>query len=380
MLRRCLIAIALTVASWAHADTGHDEDDAYRVGQTIRTFKPDAPREWRGAQTNALVTRIWYPVDRGTQVVAHDIGPPGHPIFRGHPAADNAPLATNQTRYPLLLLSHGTAGSADELDWLASALASHGYIVAGVNHPGNNALEPLTREGFVLWWERATDLSEALDALLADATFGTHIDPDRVGAVGFSLGGYTVLELAGARTDLQAFESYCRGPAADSTCHPPPTKNQAVRSEPLSAGALASLKRSGASYRDPRVKAVFALAPALGKALDEQSLTRIAIPVRLIAGTADTTAPPPANILHIARFLPHASVSMVEGAKHETFLDTCMAAAVDTHPALCKDAPGVNRDAAHTLAIDAAIAFFQSSLIDRKSAITPHAARASESP
>ncbi|GLU33354.1 peptidase [Trinickia caryophylli] len=380
MLRRCLIAIALTAASWAHADTGRHADDAYRVGQTVRTFKPDAPREWRGAQTNALVTRIWYPADSTTPVVAHDIGPPGHPIFRGHPAADNAAVATNRARYPLLLLSHGTAGSADELDWLAAALASRGYIVAGVNHPGNNALEPLTREGFVLWWERATDLSEALDGMLADPTFGKRIDPERIGAVGFSLGGYTILELAGARTDLQAFESYCRGPAADSTCHPPAAKNEPVRAEPLSAGAVASLKRSGASYRDPRVKAVFALAPALGKALDEQSLARIAIPIRLVAGTADTTAPPPANILHIAQFLPHARVSMIEGARHETFLDTCVATAVSTHAALCKEAPGVDRDAAHTLAIDAAVDFFQSSLIDRKGTTAPLAARSSESP
>jgi hypothetical protein len=30
-------------------------------------------------------------------------------------------------------------------------LAAAGYVVAGVNHPGNNALEPMTMEGFVLW-------------------------------------------------------------------------------------------------------------------------------------------------------------------------------------------------------------------------------------
>lgn len=362
MLRRCFAALALAAASWTHADPAPSPHDAYQVGEAVRTFHPATTREWRGAQQQALVTRIWYPVARAAQAVPHDIGPPGHPLFRGHPAIDNAPVAVTQTAYPLLVFSHGTGGSADELDWLASALAAHGYIVAGVNHPGNNTLAPLTREGFVLWWERATDLSEVIDAMLADQTFGPHIDPQRIGAAGFSLGGYTVLELAGARTDLQAFEAYCHSPAADSNCHPPAANNASAVAAPLSAGAIASMKRSGASYRDPRVKAVFAMAPAIGRALDEQSLTRIDIPLRLIAGTADTIAPPPSNILHIAQFLPHARVKMIDGATHYTFLDTCLPAAMSTLAVVCKEAPGVDRHAIHAIAIGEARDFFDSSL------------------
>jgi len=100
-----------------------------------------------------------------------------------------------------VLLSHGTGGSAVQMAWLGMELARHGYIAVAVNHPGNNATEPYTAEGFALWWERATDLSEVLDGMLADATFGARIDARRVGAAGFSMGGYTVLELAGARNE-----------------------------------------------------------------------------------------------------------------------------------------------------------------------------------
>lgn len=70
--------------------------------------------------------------------------------FRGHPVAIDAPLSRRRAKYPLLLLSHGTGGSADSLDWLGAALAAAGYVVAGANHPGNNVLELLTREGFVM--------------------------------------------------------------------------------------------------------------------------------------------------------------------------------------------------------------------------------------
>ena len=59
--------------------------------------------------------------------------------------------------FPLIVLSHGTGDSAQIMAWLACALASRGYIVAAVHHPGNNALEKYTAEGFLIWWERARD-------------------------------------------------------------------------------------------------------------------------------------------------------------------------------------------------------------------------------
>lgn len=378
MLCRPLVVIALGAlfCAAAQADTG--SNDGYQIGETTREFAPAAPREWRGAQKQTLSTRIWYPVDRSAGVVANDIGPPGHAVFIGHPTAGNAPLSNARPAYPVLVISHGTGGTAEELDWIASSLAAHGYIVAGVNHPGNNAFGPLTREGFVLWWERATDLSEVLDGMLADPTFGAHIDRHKIGAVGFSLGGYTVLELAGARTDLQGFEAYCHSPAADSNCHPPAEKTGAGAGAsapaPLPAAAVASLKRSGASYRDPRIKAVLAMAPALGKALDPQSLTHVDIPIRLIAGTADTTAPPPGNILHVAQFLPRAQVSMIDGATHNTFLDSCLPAAMKTLANICQEAPGVDRNAIHMQVSQQAVDFFQSIFFADGAALRPPAA------
>ena len=75
--------------------------------------------------------------------------------------------------------------------WLGRALASKGYIAAAVNHPGNNALEEYTAEGFLIWWERARDLTSVIDMLVGDSQFGRLIDRSRIGAAGFSLGGYT---------------------------------------------------------------------------------------------------------------------------------------------------------------------------------------------
>ncbi|HZZ11358.1 MAG TPA: alpha/beta hydrolase [Paraburkholderia sp.] len=358
--------VACVLACCASAAVAADES-GWHVGETVRVFHPAVARHWRGAQTQALVTRVWYPVDQTIAEAPHEIGAPGHPEFLGHPRASNAPLSIAQTTYPLLVLSHGTGGSADSLDWLGSALAAAGYIVAGVNHPGNNATEPTTRDGFMLWWERATDASEVIDGVLADPVLGPHVNRERIGAVGFSLGGYTVLELAGARTNLHAFESFCTSPAADAICHPPemarlPAGTPAATLGSLSPETKASRSRAGASYRDARVKAVFAIAPALGEAFDSTSFADVDIPVSLLAGSDDETAPVNTNIRRIAALLPKADVAILPGAAHYTFLDTCLPERVARLATICSDNPGVDRDAVHAQATGLARDFFAATL------------------
>lgn len=364
MLQRRLAASILLAGLWIGTALA-DSPASYHVGETQRVYHPEIARNWRGAQTEALVTRIWYPVDPSVPAMAHDIGPPGHAIFQSHPAAVDAPLSAAQARYPLLLLSHGTGGSADSLDWLGAGLAAAGYVVAGVNHPGNNALEPMTLEGFVLWWERALDMSEVLDGVLADPTLGPHIAHDRIGAVGFSAGGYTVLELAGARTSLQAFKDFCASPAADPNCQPPEMSRIKAGGSTLSAPSpemAASMSRSGASYRDERIKAVFAIAPGIGQAFDANSFADVQIPVAMVAGSADPIAPVKTNIEHIAGFLPRASVTLLPGAGHYTFLDICVAAMAESLAQVCKDSAGVDRAVIHARTIDLAIGFFAETL------------------
>jgi predicted dienelactone hydrolase len=226
-------------------------------------------------------------------------------------------------------------------------------------------MEPLTRDGFMLWWERATDVSEVLDGVLADAALGAHIDTDRIGAVGFSLGGYTVLELTGARTNLPAFQRFCQSPDADAICHPPEMRrvqDDTQATDTPSADTTASLARAGASYRDARIKAIFAIAPALGEAFDQASFADVRIPVSLLAGSDDSIAPVQTNIRRIAGLLPAASVELLPGAGHYTFLDTCLPPLVERLATICKDNPGVDRDAVHARAIRRALDFFAAKL------------------
>lgn len=360
--------VAMSGSGTAYADASNPPAP-WHVGEARRVIVPPVARNWRGAKTERLVTTIWYPVDPGVPETPHDIGPPDNPLFIGHPLAQASAPSTAQARYPLILLSHGTGGTANDLDWLAAALAAHGYIVAGVNHPGNNALEPLTREGFLLWWERATDVSEVLDALVADPVFGPRIDTARIGALGFSLGGYTVLELAGARTRLAAFEAFCGSPDADAICRPPEAKRLAGDLNPNAAFTPAmteSMAHAGDSYRDARIDAVFAIAPALGEAFDASSFAGVEIPVALAAGSADTTVPLATNVERIAGFLPQANVLMLPGATHYTFMDVCVPANVERRASLCKDEPDVNREAVHEATAARVLTFFDAALTPKQ--------------
>jgi predicted dienelactone hydrolase len=333
------------------------------VGAITRQFVPTGTYNWRGARTQALVTTIWYPASADTQMLDHYVGPPTAPLFRLGRWADDGTLAVG--RFPLVVLSHGTGGSAQIMAWLGRALAADGYIVAGVNHPGNNALEPYTAEGFLLWWERAHDVSATIDLLLRDEQFGRSIDRRRIGAIGFSLGGYTMLELAGARTDPRRFQQFCRSSVAEGCLDPPEFPNLFSRWAELESSSVAfrdAVRQAGRSYRDSRIRAIVAIAPALGPAFTPDSLRRITTPMEIIAGANDPIVPIASNAGLVTKLTPPARLTLLPGAGHYTFLAICTDDGRRAQPNLCSDAPEVDRAAIHRRTVDLAVQFFDQNL------------------
>lgn len=353
-----LFGILLCVTTLASAQN--------KVGLTTRTFHPKEARNWRGAQAKELHCTIWYPAAGSAIETKQIIGPPDAPLFEAGSAMPHAEFPPALSQLPLIVLSHGTGGSAQQLAWLGTALARAGFIAIAVDHPGNNFTEPYTAEGFVLWWERATDLTEVLDGILADADIGPHIDTSRIGAAGFAIGGYTVLELAGARTDVSVLYDLCHAHPTETVCHLPEMKDLGSPEQILQAvrkSSGESLARSADSFRDPRVKAVFAIAPALSETQTTDSLHQIRIPIELVVGAADPIAPANANADYLRANIHGARETVLSGGvAHYTFLDTCTAAGKSQLPTYCTDAPGVDRDAVHTQVSDMAITFFTHSL------------------
>ena len=369
MRRFLLIGLLTVLIPLGSAQAAEPHPPVYKVGMVGRAFVLAGAYDWRGDAKHALHTLIWFPAGPDARVHPQFFGPPRQPLFDGGRVATGAggALAPASAKFPLIVLSHGTGGTGATLAWLGTALAAHGYIAVAVNHPGNNALDGYTVQGFTLWWLRARDLSAVIDGILADPTFGPRIDRNRIGAAGFSLGGYTVIAIAGGITSLAQFRDFCAAHQADRLCAAPPefptlaAKVEALaNSDPAYRGARAGADQS---YRDARVRAVFAMAPALGPAFLSSSLAHIDIPVAIVAGAADEIEPVQGGAQSIAAEIPHAGLTILPGAVgHYVFVDTCTAAGRAAIPGLCVDAPGIDRTDIHRQTAHLAETFFDRSL------------------
>jgi predicted dienelactone hydrolase len=366
-----VVSLAVTVpAVMAGAARGEKRPAAaIRVGVTLRVFHPTAVRNWRGDEQKDLRCVVWYPAVDTAVEVRQVVGPPDAPWFESGVASPNAGLAPSLSGWPLILLSHGTGGSAIQLAWLGTALARAGFIAVAVDHPGNNSNATLTAEGFALWWERATDLSQVLDGMLADAEFGKRIDQSRIAAAGFSIGGFTVLELAGARTDISVLYNLCREKADMAGCMVPEMRNL-PDDEKTTEGILhavrktsgESLARSGDLFSDARIGAVFAMAPALGFTQTAESLRRIRLPVEMVVGDEDTIAPAKDNAGYVRSEVRGARLTVLPHVRHYTFLDTCTTDGKQKLGQICEDDKEIDRDAVHAQVAGMAAGFFERAL------------------
>ncbi len=344
-----------------------DEPTLRPVGFSWRQFPAPEDYNWRGSDDHTLGGIIWYPAEDSAGEKEQYIGPPDAPLFYAGRAAKDATLAPAFSKFPLIALSHGTGGSAMQMAWLGTYLAARGYIVVAVNHPGNNAVTGYTTEGFIEGWERAKDISTVISDMLADQRFGSKVDPDRIGAGGFSYGGYTMMELAGAKTDLNRLLAWCD--EQKSACNPPEMpdlmeKFKALQEKP---DVQRTLRRAGDSYRDPRIRAVLAIAPAVARAFKPESLKEIAIPVEIVAGAADPIAPPAENAQFFASNIRTAKLTLLPGGVgHYTFLDLGTEAGKKQLPQFFVDNPGVDREAVHRQVAQMAADFFDKELAPPK--------------
>ena len=367
-LRSTIVWSAAALAFLLSCQSGPPERPG-KVGIVEWEWSDSGRQRWDGTGEWPLRANVWYPVEDSATERELSLGPFGLPFFRQGYAAPGAPLRAAATKRPLVLLSHGTGGSGRDLSWLAEWLAARGYLAAAVTHYGNSiADDDLAVQGFFLFWERARDLTLLLERLLADPIFGPSIDPDRIGAAGFSLGGNTVALLAGGRLDVESYYAFCESDQARATsCEPPPESPFEIadllelleRDDPLT---LASMKRADQSHLDPRVHAAFAIAPAAIDAMSAAGAKAIGVPIRIVVGDRDELAPADANARILALHAPQAELRVLKDVGHYTFLSRCGWPGRLVLGDLCKERSGVSRAAIHAAVAADAYAFFQRTL------------------
>ncbi len=290
-----------------------------------------------------LAVAIWYPSKAPT--APHAFG-----LLRFE-VAENGPIAGSHL--PLVVISHGTGGSNTGHVDTAMTLAEAGFVVAAVNHTGDNSLDQsrgLTRQNFI---DRARHLSRVIDYVLTAWPGHTAIDPERIGAFGHSAGGFTVLIAAGGVADFARARQFCNEHADAWICQQP----RYVQSIGASSGPTAI-----GPARDRRIKAAVVAAPAEVYEFPPGGLAGVTIPVQVWSGDQDTITPPQWDADLLRSALPAVDFHAVPGASHLAFLPPCNDALAHAAPDVCYDPPGFDRGAFHREFNRAVVEFFSAHL------------------
>lgn len=263
-------------------------------------------------------------------------------------------LAPSAVTHKVIVVSHGSMGASKDYSWIGRGLAGQGFIVVGLNHFGESRAYGAQTQNIRatgMAWERALDASRVLDALATLQPFDTPVAWDDAIVVGHSAGGQTAALLAGARFDLQALATYCRSGQA---------------SEDLSCGYARDVERApsafvsafNGNYRDPRVRKIVLLDPALGPALVPASLQGSRIPTLVIGALHADFLPWNHHGARYTDAIPHARTLLLEGREgHFVFLSVCQNDVTVNGVPLCTDKPGVDRGAVHEQLLSSLVAF-----------------------
>lgn len=333
----------------------------YVAGFTSDHFLDPDRKNWQATGPRPISWAMWYPADLDSPTEEQLGGAKDRPYLSNGPVSLDAAISGQQSTYPLIVMSHGTGGSALGMGWFGRRLAEKGYIVVGANHHGNTAIEPYQPEGFLCAWERSRDLSTLLDKFVRDPKYGDHIDQKRIFAAGFSLGGHTVIASAGAVYANDQFLAWLADqPGVNGPREFPDLGDHVEQLMENSAPFRTSMTRHGQSYHDPRIKAVFAMAPApTVRGFNTDSLAEITVPIYIQTGAADQECPVESCTNWLGAQNPSFQIEILDGdVGHYIFLSEPTKYAIEDVPEISIDPAGIDRRTIHQHAAATADRFF----------------------
>jgi predicted dienelactone hydrolase len=289
-----------------------------------------------------LVAGIWYPTDAPS--TEHSLGSFTQTVAPGAPIAGRG--------LPLVLMSHGGGGWYGGHCDTALALARAGFVVAAVSHTGDTFDD---QSKVLQLWRRPAQLHRLLDYMLDEWSQRGRLDVARVGAFGFSNGGFTLLVAAGGVPDLSKIGPFCQA-------HPHQDLCQAMKQASIDFRFAADVPAK-AWVHDRRIKAVVIAAPAFGFAFGHSGLSGIRVPIQLWRAAEDRHQPSPYYDEAVRADLPKPpEYHMVRDADHFDFLPPCEARLSQMSPDICSSRPGFDRRAFHKRFNAEVVRFFQETL------------------
>ncbi len=229
-----------------------------------------------------LTVEVWYPAALASgqkpggdyRVVTRD--PAVMATLHGRAVRDAAP-ASNEVPFPLIIISHGYPGNRFLMSHLGENLASKGFVAVSIDHK-DSTYDDQKAFASTLYnrpFDQLFVLNEVARLAKRDsgAFLGGLVDATRTGIVGYSMGGYGVVNVIGG--------GYSK--ASETFQASPPNRMLSERS-----AANPDYQRA----RDPRIKAAIAIAPWGMQAgfWDADGLKGIHTPVLFVAGSVDDVA------------------------------------------------------------------------------------------
>lgn len=259
----------------------------YDVGvKTIEAAYPVKVKDIAGNEVErSLTLEVWYPAASSAQKATYINETRSGQVFEVQAdASRDAPIAAADTDFPVIVISHGYTGYRTLMFYLGEHLASHGYVVAAIDHTDstnkdvNFAENPYSGFPSTLL-NRSRDQVLTLNSISENTFFKESVDASKAGVIGYSMGGYGAVSTVGG---CYAFN----GQTAATFTGTQDPKAAALIKEALNtcAGGKASSEETL-----PAWKAVLALAPWGGQhqLFDVQSLNNIKVPVLYVAGDND---------------------------------------------------------------------------------------------
>lgn len=190
--------------------TTYDPFTRGRFPVGVRTIQAPDP-----ARGRVFPCEIWYPADTG---------------YADRPAGPDAVRDASPVpgAHPLIVYSHGSGMHRRSATFLCTHLASHGYVVAAMDHSevvakdlgrrdGETSEEQAARIDAVIG-SRVPDVRLLLDHLLGGGATDVALDAARIGLVGYSFGGWTVLAATEVEPRVRAVVAM--GPGGSSRPRP----------------------------------------------------------------------------------------------------------------------------------------------------------------
>ena len=229
-----------------------------------------------------LTLEAWYPASLasgqtpGGDYAVQTRDPAVTAVLHGRAVRDAAPLKV-AGGFPLVILSHGYPGNRYLMSYLGENLSSKGFVVVSIDHRDSTYGD--LRNFSSTLYNRPLDQRFVLNAVagLGRPDSGSFlsgvVDVSRTGLVGYSMGGYGVVNTVGGGLSK----------ASASFQGAPPNH------------LLADHGADNPDYQkriDPRIKAAIAVAP-WGRQVgiwDAEGLKGITVPILFVAGSLDSTA------------------------------------------------------------------------------------------